>query len=62
MAPEMPLTAHPTAGDHAESMGGATATPSTGAAPMNPHIPHAGETKAELPIDSIRAAKAKAKQ
>lgn len=50
MAPEMPLTAHPTAANHP-----------AGAldAPTNPHVPQAGSTHPALPIDSLRAAKEK---
>ncbi|HEX6559931.1 MAG TPA: hypothetical protein VF021_10725 [Longimicrobiales bacterium] len=49
-APYMPLTAHPTAASHP-----------AGAlnAPSNPHVPQGGATRAELPIDSLRAAKEK---
>ena len=50
-APDMPVTAHPTAKDHAAGMN----------APANPHVPQTGDPHAKLPLDSIRAAKEKAK-
>jgi hypothetical protein len=49
-APDMPVTAHPTAKDSAAGMN----------APANPHVPQAGDPHAKLPLDSIRAAKEKA--